>query len=232
MNEQPNNHSIREVATMAAPQIVLPAVIEQTAKRVFESFSEKVKQSLNGRQDRALKLALDGHVTHKAQRIFNVRSEDDRHSYLVDLDKSFCTCPDSFKGNACKHRLAAYLIEQAMLVAPVPTVSEDKPTPSSRITWESLEEAPLTHDAEAIEKARLVLEARSQFLRDAIIYAKLSLNGQFIQVEIITLDGDMALVRALPRLHNGELVPQFPFNERQAAELVIAKSLTDVRIYR
>ena len=115
MNTQLNTHTIHEtVAAPFAPQPILPAVIEQTARKVFESFSDRMKAALNGREDRALKLALEGHVTHKSARIFSVRSENGEHSYLVNLDKSFCNCPDSQKGQVCKHRLAAYLVEQSM----------------------------------------------------------------------------------------------------------------------
>ena len=63
MIEQPNT-TLREAVT--APTL-LPVIIEQTARSVFASFSDKMKARLNGRQERALKLALDGHVT--AQRV-------------------------------------------------------------------------------------------------------------------------------------------------------------------
>lgn len=232
MNTQLNTHHICESLAMPVSQVILPAVIEETAKRIFEGFSEKMKEALNGRQDRAVKLAVEGHVTHKAGRVFNVRSEDDRHSYLVNLESNFCTCPDSLKGRPCKHRLAAYLVEQAMLVSSVPVdpaPGSVAPEPEASSPRSQL---PVTHDEDAVARARCVLEARSQELRDAIIYAKLLLDEQFLGVEIISLDGDLALVRALPTVQNNELVPLFPFPEKQAAALVLAKSLVDVRIYR
>lgn len=229
MNTQLN--TLREAAVMPAPPIILPAVIEETARRVFETFSEKMKQSLNGRQDRALKLALEGHVTHKAARIFNVRSENNDHSYLVDLDHNFCTCPDSQNGNPCKHRLSAYIIWQSMQAAqskaevpPEPGEPESKVPPSTN--------CPITSGEEALEKARLVLEARSQFLKESIIYARLPLDGEMLPVEVINLEGEVALVRALPRIQDEQLIPQFPFPEKQSAALVLAKSLTEVQIYR
>ena len=83
-----------------------------------------------------------------------------------------------------------------------------------------------------LEKARLVFQARSQFLREAIIYAVLQVDGNPIQVEILEIAGDIALVRALPKIKDGQLVPQFPFPERTSVTQVIAKSLSDVRIYR
>ena len=236
MNTQLNSHTLRETAVAPfAPQPILPAVLEQTARKVFESFSEKMKAALNGREDRALKLALEGHVTHKFARTFNVRSENGEHSYLVNLEKSFCTCPDSRQGSVCKHRLAAYLVEQSLKAsqeietrlpdepasaAPGPVASNPPPMPQ------------LNPQEEAIEKARLALHARSAYLRQAIIYAVLFHEGQPLPVEIIDLQDEVALVRALPKIVEGQLVPQFPFPERQAAIEVIAKSLTEVKIYR
>jgi hypothetical protein len=76
---------------------LIPATIEQTAGRIFESFSDRLKAMLNGRQERALKLALGGNVTHKAARVYSVRSENQQHAYLVDLEQGTCTCPDCQK---------------------------------------------------------------------------------------------------------------------------------------
>ncbi len=78
----------------------------------------------------------------------------------------------------------------------------------------------------------MVLEARSQLLREAIIYAKLPLDGKILPMEIILIEGEMALIRALPQLKDGQLIPQFPFPEKQSAALVLSKSLVDVKIYR
>ncbi len=211
------------------PFPVLPIVIEQTARKVFEGFSEKLKSSLNGREERALKLALEGHVTHKSGRVFSVRSEDNQHTYLVNLDKGFCTCPDSQKGSVCKHRLAAYLIEQSNKTNHELAGEPVNPNPSLP---QSNGPKPLDPDEAAVEKARLVLNARSQHLREAIIYAVLVLEDEPLQVEIIDIQGEVALVRALPKIQNGRLIPQFPFPEKKSVTQVIAKSLSEVRIYR
>ena len=93
-----SKHWIREASQALSSPIILPAAIEQTALKVFDSFSDRLKAMLNGRQERALKLALEGHVTHKAGRIYSVRSEDQKHAYLVDLERGSCTCPDCQKG--------------------------------------------------------------------------------------------------------------------------------------
>ena len=219
MNAQLNTFSLKETTAAPFAQPILPALIEQTARQVFETFSEKMKAALNGREERALKLALEGHVTRKADHIYSVRSEHGQHAYLVNLETRTCTCPDYLKGNVCKHRLAAYLIEQAnnatQQMAPVQKEPQAEP-----------------NDEEAVEKAGLLLHARSQYLREAIIYASLVVDGQIIQVEVLDIEGEVALVRALPKLKDGNLVPQFPFPDKKSFAKVIAKSLTEVRIYR
>ena len=196
---------------------ILPAVIEHTAVQVFSSFTEHLKGQLNGRQDRALKLALEGHVTHKSGRVYSVRSETGDHAYLVDLSRSYCNCPDSQKGYVCKHRLAAYLVEQSL-----------------KVNGQSVQQPQeqMTSQEETIEKARLALHARSRHLREAIIYAKLPMEDDLLPVEIIDLQGEVALVRALPCVIDDEIQPYFPFPGRKASAEVLAKSLVDVKIYR
>jgi hypothetical protein len=236
MNTQLNIHAIQETATVPFAPPILPVVIEQTARHVFESFSEKMKAALNGREDRALKLAVEGHVTHKSERIFSVRSEDSQHSYLVNLDKGFCTCPDSQKGHVCKHRLAAYLVEQSMKASQqmADSLPTEPATPPQTLTEPDPTPEPDPQE-EMVEKVRAVFNSRSQFLRQAIIYAVLYHDNQPLPVEIVDLQGTLALVRALPKIVDGKLIPQFPFpgnQGNQAAIEVIAKSLTTVKIYR
>jgi len=204
-----NETVIREVAVMPTIMNPLPAIVEQTACEVFDRFSDRIKAKLNGRQERALALALNGHVTHKAARIYSVQSQDGKHHYLVNLDRKFCNCPDSRKGHLCKHRLAAYLIEQSNKAADSMGTS-----------------------GETLEKVRKVLEARSDFLGEAIVYADLYLDNKTIQVEIVALEGEYALVRALPIPKGDKLVPQFPFHDRKSSARVLATSLAEITIHR
>ena len=224
-----DKRAVCEVAVITAVPNILPTVIEQTANKVFESFSERLKSNMNGRQERAMKLALNGHVTHKSARVFTVRSERDKHTYLVNLDKHFCNCPDSRNGHVCKHRIAAYLIEQASRA----TRGVSQLSHAARELQHGLSTTNgLDPDEEAVEKARSVLQARSQYLNEAIIYATLHVDGQSLKVEIIALEEEVALVRALPTIEDGGLIPQFPFPDRKSSAQVLAKSLTEVRIYR
>jgi len=225
MTEQPNN----AVCEAIAAPILLPVIIEQTARSVFAGFSEKMRARLNGRQERALQLALDGHVSHRYGRTFSVRSEDGKHAYLVNLEKGYCTCPDFDKGNVCKHRIAAYLVEQAAKasreIAGSPPVSADGPSQNPGPD-------PIIQDEEALERAKKVLQARSEFLKEAVIYAVLYVEDEPINVEVLEIEGEVALVRALPMVKDGRLVPQFPFPERLSLVRVFAKSLSQVTIHR
>lgn len=226
MDAQLNIHTLGEALPVPFAQPPLPALIEQTARQVYEAFSEKLKATLNGRQERALKLALEGHVTHKSERIFSVRSENGQHAYLVDLTRSYCNCPDSQAGHVCKHRLAAYLVEQADKAAheTVPIQSEPQP--------EQADPAPPDPDVDVLDKVRLALHARSEFLRESIIFALLEVDDRIIPVEVLEIDGNAALVRALPAYKDGTLTPQFPFPEKKSFAQVIAQSLREVKIYR
>jgi hypothetical protein len=210
---------VKQFVSEAVASYLLPATIEQTASTVFQGFSDRLKAKLNGRQDRALKLALGGHVTHKSGRIFSVQSEEGDHAYLVDLTRGYCTCPDSHKGAICKHRIAAYLVEQSMQVTAQTSAAPSKPEPVSN------EDVPL-------EKARLVLQAKSGMLHEAVIYAILQHNGVAINVEVISLEKETAVVRALPVFEDGKPLPQFPFDDRKSCQQVLAKSLMDTTIYR
>ena len=219
-NQMHNKQAFRETVQVAITPTILPATINQTARKVFESFSDRFKRKLNGRQERALKLALGGHVIHLSDRIFSVRSEIGNHAYLVNLDQSSCTCPDSRKGYVCKHRIAAYLIEQANKANNSMSQGDGRPPPSDEAD-------------ENIAKARLVLNARSETLREAIVYATIKHKDEPLNVEVISIEGGTAVVRALPLIRNGNtLVPQFPFEGDRAITQVLAKSMMDIQIYR
>ena len=47
MNAQLNTFSLKETTAAPFAQPVLPALIEQTARQMFESFSEKMKTALS-----------------------------------------------------------------------------------------------------------------------------------------------------------------------------------------
>jgi hypothetical protein len=110
-----------------------------------------------------------------------------------------------------------------------PTVPE-QPVPAEPIPTP---DPHLSPQEEAIEKVRQTLHARSEYMRESTIYALLPLEkDEMLPVEIIDLEGEVALVRALPYEMNGKPVPRFPFPERKSFAQVLAKSLVEVKIYR
>lgn len=143
--------------------------IDQAAQKVRATLSPESIRAFNGRLERALELAKSGAVTAMADadhpRRFRVNSSAAGHPpYEVDLDAKTCTCPDSQKGNACKHRMAAYYVEQASKLrrnaAPQPVQPVNHPpvvAPQSPIARKSVEQ--LLHDLGFDPDSRQVREA-------------------------------------------------------------------------
>jgi hypothetical protein len=98
-------------------------VLDRVAEQFISSLRPDVVSSLNGRLERGLALAKQWSVIRTPvtgkPRSYRVRSSDGYSFYKVDLDARTCECPDSQKGNICKHRIAAYYIEQANKMNPL-----------------------------------------------------------------------------------------------------------------
>ncbi|MCX6083285.1 MAG: SWIM zinc finger family protein [Chloroflexi bacterium] len=109
---------IREVAVPLAMSEALKLEIAQVAHNFISSATPQAIKNLNGRLERGLEIALNGSVqttpTQNQPHLCRVISSDRSHSYLVDTDSKSCECPDSLKGNQCKHRIAAYYYQQAV----------------------------------------------------------------------------------------------------------------------
>ena len=93
-------------------------MIDQVASKFIASLTQEMLKAFNGRLERGLELAKNGSVQPLSNSVrsrrFLVRSSDTTQKYIVDLDTKTCECPDSMKGHTCKHRVAAYYIEQAL----------------------------------------------------------------------------------------------------------------------
>lgn len=63
---------------------------------------------LASRIERAI--ALTGGVKSQGEGVYVVEGESGEYIVTVVGRISFCTCPDSARGNHCKHRLAAALV--------------------------------------------------------------------------------------------------------------------------
>lgn len=133
----PKPQQVREVEV--TDDIVYQAdILDRVAEQFISSLRPEVVSSLNGRLERGLALAKQWSGVHTPEagkpRCYRVRSSDGYSFYKVDLDARTCECPDSQKGNTCKHRIAAYYIEQANRMNPLkpnPVPASPKPTAPS-----------------------------------------------------------------------------------------------------
>ena len=131
----PKTHQVKEVE-ITEPIVHQSDVIDLVAERFIASLKPEVVNALNGRLERGLELAKSWSVVHCPERdkprCYRVRSSDGSSLYRVDLDTRSCECPDSQKGNTCKHRIAAYYVEQANKMNPLkpnPVPASPKPVP-------------------------------------------------------------------------------------------------------
>ena len=104
-----------EVAAPPAMSDALKLEISKVAEKMTVSCNPMTLRTLNGRLERGLEIALSGSVLPIPGKLHVCRvvSSDHTHFYLVDVDARTCECPDSLKGNHCKHRIAAYYFTQA-----------------------------------------------------------------------------------------------------------------------
>jgi uncharacterized Zn finger protein len=76
----------------------------------MKNIRERIEGFLN-RLERAEAILLEGRV-HRVEGIPHTYVVRGSENYLVDLEQETCTCPDHAKGHACKHLLAAVLLER------------------------------------------------------------------------------------------------------------------------
>ena len=183
--------------------------LNEAFRKFCNTISSELKQSMNGRAERGLQIALAGSVTEcgsPAQPQYLVNSSDPSHPpYFVDLNARSCTCPDHWKGHYCKHRVAAQIIKISGLHLPKAKLPASQPEPAS------------------------AAKAASQ----AIIWACLRQNGKVIGVEVLGIENELVRVQALPMVkESGKLEPQFPFPEGQCSLLVPVSDLEHIRVYQ
>ncbi len=145
---------VREVATPFVMNDALVQEIRKVAANMTTSCSSQSIASLNGRLERGLELALIGSVKStplpNKPHLYRVLASDKTHSYQVDLDSKTCDCQDSQKGYHCKHRVSAYLYQQAtdnlckvdLVPAPVVQTAAAVPNRTEQILKELGYEAP------------------------------------------------------------------------------------------
>jgi len=102
-------------------RVFIDTTLAQEIRKVANDYAAKQPYKIFGvgaRIERGMNMALEGKVilepTNTSPHRCKVISSDGLRSYLVDLDSKYCSCPDSQKGNHCKHRLASYFVLQAL----------------------------------------------------------------------------------------------------------------------
>lgn len=176
------------------PQAILQSLLE----KFILTLSSGHRQIMNGRLERGLQIAINGGVSEyiepdgkvSQERFTVASSQSNLPPYTVDLMKQSCDCPDASKGFFCKHRVAAHLIFLAL------------------------------EREKRLDK--LVIPPQEQHLpeNNAVIWGVVRLNGQFVGVEVVELQGNTATIRALPRIIDGKkLQPQFPFEDKNTTTI-------------
>ena len=221
--------TLREAATSATLSL---EVIEDAALKFEAALASNLKYSLNGRFERGVLLARQGAVTPTVdpiqtdkKRLFQVRSSNfwkPPYHYLVDLDAKTCECPDHWKGHFCKHRIASHIVELA-----IQATSQTTPTPEVIDTHPEAQEPPAP---QAVAEGQTDLPSPD---KEAIVWAAIRLNGQILGVEVVSLGGETATIRALPKIVEGKkLQPQFPFEGKRAVAVIPQKELFHVKVFQ
>ena len=69
--------------------------------------------------------------------------------------------------------------------------------------------------------------------KDAIVWGVVRLNGDILGVEVLSIEGEQAKVRALPKVIDGKkLQPQFPFEGKRSTTSISKKELFHVKIFQ
>ncbi len=237
---------VRETAqvstTQAAPENVCvspvsipPALIEQVYNDFVNRLSAGQKARLNGRVERALKIAATDDAVHFTADplVFKVKSTSARHcTYTVTLGETkTCTCPDhKDNGNTCKHILASYFTKKAYELSLSQVASPVEPSP-----------APQPPAPQPDQVIGYTAAARQLKEGETIVYATLVQGDEVILVEVIETDPHTtsAFVRSLPVMDkDGYLVPNFCFPSPSGTPVKYSstwlpfESLVDVKIFR
>lgn len=223
-------------SAVSAPSILPPVaiaaeLIEQAASGWWAKLNDRQRERINGRFERGKAIALAGEVSFTDDpEVFKVRSQstrgDYRYTVTLDPDNRSCSCPDvDAPYHVCKHVIAAYILQKALELAAV------QPEPESAAAHETPQADP---DAEIVASNYQI-----RYPKDTIVYAKLAYQGRFLLVEVLWIENGRAIVRALPRIENGEAIPNYPFpspfggdtSPRWSTCEVNTVALTNVRVY-
>lgn len=193
--------SDQQTAPPQSPKII-PELLTKIHDQFIARLADHQQKDLNGRLDRALDIALAGEVEALPEPgQYLVKGHvGPKAAYHVDLQKHTCECPDHRGGNACKHRAAAWFIQETNCHTAPP-------------------------DPAVIELSAI----RHRYGIEIIIYAQVEIDGQTIAVEVQACEPttQTATVQALPIMIDGSLEPIFPF-ETEFSDTGVMMSTTSV----
>jgi len=139
-------------------RVIVDTALAQEIRKVANDYAAKQPYKIFGvgaRIERGLDMALRGKVIREPVPNFphrcKVISSDGLRSYLVDLDTKYCSCPDSQKGNHCKHRLAAYFTLQALANLEKVKQANEKTQPVKAIPTSPSKPFPIVERKDLIE---------------------------------------------------------------------------------
>jgi hypothetical protein len=139
-------------------RVFIDTTLAQEIRKVANDYAAKQPYKIFGvgaRIERGLNMALEGKVilepTNTSPHRCKVISSDGLRSYLVDLDSEYCSCPDSQKGNHCKHRLASYFVLQALANLDKAKQTHEKTQPVKTIPTSPSKPFPIVERKDLIE---------------------------------------------------------------------------------
>ena len=193
---------IRETASAPAAEYPTARTIQMVARNFTTRLSPADLARFNGRLERGLELALNHYVTPEADlaNCYQVRSAAGNGFYQVDLEKKTCQCPDSQKGNTCKHRIAAYYYSQAIKLQKEQEVQKEHAIPPQPAVKPTLPPASPNREAQILKEMGFepqpnkVSEAAAPVHRLGSLYSRYlhgaDLDGKAFQVTVreITLE--------------------------------------------
>jgi len=188
------------------PTTASAEVLQAAFRKLLDSISPELKQSMNGRAERGLQIALTGEVTQlgNSTQFLVASSDPEKPPYFVDLNARSCTCPDHWKGHYCKHRVAAQIVKISGVSMPAPKPQESPSAPS-----------------------------KPNPTSPAIIWACVRQDGKVIGVEVLGIEDELVWVQALPMVKaDGKLEPQFPFPEGKCNLQIPVSDLEHIRVYQ
>jgi len=139
-------------------RVFIDTTLAQEIRKVANNYAAKPSYKIFGvgaRIERGLNMALEGKVilepTNTSPHRCKVISSDGVRSYLVDLDSKYCSCPDSQKGNHCKHRLASYFVLQALANLEKSKQAHEKTQPIKTIPTSTSKPFPIVERKDLLE---------------------------------------------------------------------------------